>query len=281
MNLDIKNLSRWIDKHETVEDIIDLATCRRMEATLDQPALLKDGDPLPPLWHWCFFHQAARASLLGRDGHPEKGNFLPPVPLPRRMWAGGRLQFENPLPIGASAQKISTIKSVSAKQGRAGPLCFVTVEHRITHRGHVCLIEEHDIVYRDDPKRDDPKPLPPPADLDPGYNRTIDPDPVMLFRYSALTFNGHRIHYDRDYCRDVEGYPGLVIHGPLTATLMAGLAVENNPGGHLCAFEFRATRPLFDTAAFSIAGWRNKQHQELQAVNHDGGLAMKAKAGFA
>ncbi len=280
--IDIDRLRLWIGKSETLSDTIDLATCQRMEATLDQPASLKDGDPLPPLWHWCWFHQPVRTGELGRDGHPEKGGFLPPVTLPRRMWAGGRFRFENNLPIGASATKTSTIKSVKAKQGRSGELCFVTVEHEIKLNGQTCLVEEHDIVYREDPKPGD-KPASSsttPKRQNPDFCRTITPSPTMLFRYSALTFNGHRIHYDRDYCRDVEGYPGLVFHGPLTATLLAGLAVENNTGQQLKRFEFRATNPVFDIDAFVISGKQQEPTCWLKAEQEKNRTAMSALAQF-
>jgi 3-methylfumaryl-CoA hydratase len=278
--MNIEHLNQWVGKTETINDTIDLAACQRMEATLDQPPLLKENDPLPPLWHWCWFNQPVRQSLLGRDGHPEKGEFLPPVALPRRMWAGGRLTFHAALPIGAEAQKISTIKSIEAKQGRTGPLCFVTVEHRLEWDGILCLVEEHDIVYREDPKPDDKPVTPPQAEGGTDFSRTINPSPTLLFRYSALTFNGHRIHYDRDYCRDVEAYPGLVFHGPLTATLLAGLAVRNNPGRGLKRFEFRAISPIFDTDTFEICGRMEDDRCQLQAILPNGALAMKAVAEF-
>ncbi len=278
--IDLDHLRLWVGKEQTVDDTIDLAVCQRMEATLDQPAQLEEGEPLPTLWHWLYFHQPARQSLLGRDGHPEKGGFLPPVPLPRRMWAGGRFEFQAPLPIGGKAQRQSTIKSVDHKKGRSGELCFVTVKHQVTSGGTICLIEEHDIVYRHDPKPDDKPVLPLPADGDADFSRAVTPSPVMLFRYSALTFNGHRIHYDRDYCRDVEGYPGLVFHGPLTATLLADLAVRNNPGRRFEHFEFRALAPIFDTTPFSVSGWQRQDHTALQAVLPGDALAMKATARF-
>ncbi len=279
--IDIDHLRQWVGKKESLTDKLDLATCQRMEATLDLPATLNEGDALPPLWHWCWFHQPIRGSLLGRDGHPEKGGFLPPVDLPRRMWAGGRFTFNAPLVIGVETEKQSTIKSVEAKNGRSGELCFVTVEHRISSHGTLCLVEEHDIVYREDP-RPDAKPTKPPL-ADDGvadFSRIIKPNPTMLFRYSALTFNGHRIHYDRDYCRDVEGYPGLVFHGPLTATLLAGLAVENSHDASLKQFEFRATSPVFDIGSFTICGRKEGATSRLQAVHPDKTLAMKATATF-
>lgn len=277
--IDMDHLRQWVEKTETLNDTINLATCQGMEATLDQRPALNESDALPPLWHWCWFNPTVRQSLLGRDGHPEKGGFLPPVPLPRRMWAGGRLTFHAALPIGAEAQKTSTIKSIEAKQGRTGPLCFVTVEHRLECDGTLCLVEEHDIVYREDPKPGDRPVTPPQAQRgDVDFSRTINPSPTMLFRYSALTFNGHRIHYDRDYCRDVEAYPGLVFHGPLTATLLADLAVCNNPGKVLKRFDFRAISPIFDNDTFEISGRMEDGTCQLQAILPNGALAMKAVA---
>ncbi len=278
--IDIDHLRQWVGKSEMISDEVDLATCRRMEAMLDRDPELEKGRALPPLWHWLYFHQPARQGQLGRDGHPKKGGFLPPVQLPRRMWAGGRFEFLAPLPIGELANKTSTIKSVEAKAGRSGPLCFVTVEHRISCEGRDCLIEQHDIVYRSDPAPKQVQPRPPLARKNPQFSRKITPSPVMLFRYSALTFNGHRIHYDRDYCRDIEGYPGLVFHGPLTATLMLQLAMEHNGDKVPERFEFRAISPLYDTASFELRGWVNGKTFTLEAVNPEGRLAMQASVGF-
>lgn len=278
--MDIDRLCQWVGKSQYISDVIDLATCQRMEAMLDQKPVLGEGDVLPPLWHWLYFHQPALQNTLGRDGHAEKGGFLPPVPLPRRMWAGGRFEFLAPMPVGANAQKQSTIKSVEMKTGRSGNLCFVTVEHHLTCDGVICANEEHDIVFRDDPKLGDRPSQPPKAGSNPDWSRTITPTPELLFRYSALTFNSHKIHYDRDYCRDVEGYPGLIFHGPLTATLLLNLAVANAGGQQVKHFEFRATGPLFDVAPFELRGWDKGVEFEMQAVNPEGGLAMKATVNF-
>lgn len=275
---DFKHLQQWIGRTQETSCTIDLATCQRMEATLDQEAALTDGDVLPSLWHWLFFHQPAKMNELGRDGHAKKGQFLPPVTLPRRMWAGGRFEFFNDLPIGCKATRKSTIKSVEMKRGRSGELCFVTVRHEITINGNICLTEEHDLVYREDAKPDDSVSQAPTADDHPDFMRTITPSPELLFRYSALTFNSHKIHYDRDYCRNIENYPGLVFHGPLTATLLVQLAMNNFSGGKLSTFEFRAVSPLFDTSAFEVRGWLHDNQISLQAVNAEDQLAMTASA---
>ena len=278
--LDVDHLRQWVGESQTVTDHIGLATCQQMEATLDLEPHLGNGDDLPPLWHWLYFHEGARQSKLGRDGHAEKGGFLPPVSLPRRMWAGGRFEFLAPLSIGSIVEKKSAIKSVEVKSGRSGELCFVTVQHQLNCSDKLCIREEHDIVYREDPKPGDRSAPPPEAKAGPDFSQTITPTPVMLFRYSALTFNGHRIHYDIDYCRDVEAYPGLVFHGPLTATLLLQLAIKNAGGKKLKSFEFRAISPLFDVAPFELRGWSRSDQIELQAVNPDGGVAMRAVVGL-
>ncbi len=277
-------LKSWIGRSQTRTDSLNANQARLMQATLDLPVELNTGDPLPALWHWIYFPEGGRLSELGRDGHSQLGGFLPPVALPRRMWAGGRVTFETPLVLGEVYTRTSIIQDVTAKQGRSGELCFVTVRHDIADRDQrIAVREEHDIVYREDPKPGSkPPPLqPPPADF--AYTDTVTPSAVMMFRYSALTFNGHRIHYDRPYSCEVEGYPGLVFHGPLTATLLAGLAVKNNSDGILDTFSFRALAPLFDDKAFEIRGIPNPHEpkvQSLWAETPDGGLAMSATATF-
>ncbi len=278
--LDPTILSRWIGKSEETSDYLSVKQARLMQTTMDQAASLEEGDPLPPLWHWIYFPVEVPLGGLGRDGHPKLGGFLPPVALPRRMWAGGRLTFAAPLPLGREARKRSTIKAVNPKEGRSGPLCFVTVEHRYAVDGSDCLIEEHDIVYRADPAPDDPKPDPKQPPEQGAWRERVTPSPVQLFRYSALTFNGHRIHYDRDYCRDVEGYPGLVFHGPLTGTLLAALA-ERRKGARLKSFFFKALAPLFDVEPFTIDGRPEGEGAELWAETPQGHLAMTATAAYA
>lgn len=268
----------WIGRQEETTDVIVIRPMRLMQAMLDRPPSAKPGDALPPLWHWMYFPTEALQHTIGPDGHPERGDFLPPVELPLRMWAGGRFRFEKPLRIGDTVRKISTIKDVKTKVGRSGKLCFVTVEHVFDVGGAFCFSEEHDIVYRDNPAPDAPQSTPQPAPTSSDWERQINPGPVLLFRYSALTFNGHRIHYDRSYCRDVEGYPGLVFHGPLTATLLMDLALENNPTEWISEFRFRALAPLFDTNPFTIAGKQGAGSAELWATNPTGGIAMKATA---
>lgn len=233
------------------------------------------GEIVPPLWHWLYFLPTHRANELGPDGHAHRGGFLPPVELPRRMWAGGRFEFHDVLRVGDQATRMSTIARVDEKTGRTGPLVFVVVRHEIhTPRG-LALTEEHDIVYRDHPQPGEvPAVQAAPAEFH--WERLVHPDDVLLFRYSALTFNGHRIHYDRRYCIDVEHYPGLVVHGPLVATLLIGLAP-----GDVTKFSFRAVSPLFDTEPFAVRGSRSANGASLYACAAGGRLAMTASAEFA
>lgn len=220
----LAHLQTWQGQSETLSDTLTAMPVAALAATLDRddPAPAA-GTDLPPLWHWLYFLPHARQSEIGPDGHPKRGGFLPPVPLPRRMWAGGRLRWEatNPLRVGQEVQRTSTIQSIKHKSGRSGELLFVLVQHQLRNAQGLALTEEHDIVYRSaaQPGEAAPAPQKPPLDGQAAWSRTIVPDDVLLFRYSALTFNGHRIHYDRKYVTEVEGYPGLIVHGPLIATL--------------------------------------------------------------
>ena len=281
--LDPEVLRRWIGKQHSVTDVIHPQPVARMHATLDRPgATPQPGDPLPHAWHWLFFHEAAPLRELGRDGHAARGEFLPPVALPRRLWAGGRLEFSAPIRIGESINKRSAIKSVVRKTGRTGELCFVTVRHEFLCGSTLKMTEEHDVVYREDHDKNAPAAPAAPdiaPDIDDADERAqITATNVMLFRYSALTFNSHRIHYDLEYCRNVEGFPGLVVHGPLTATLLVGMADahrgETAPG----AFEFRAVSPLFAGQPFTIACKERDGQLQLWAANARGELAMRATA---
>ena len=280
---DIEHLGQWIGRSETRTDLIDPGKAIALSATLDLPSSPAEGDALPPLWHWMYFWSVSPASLLGPDGHPQRGGFLPPVTLPRRMWAGSRVIFRGALPVGAMAERTSLIKSVNVKQGKSGPLVFVTVVHEIAVNGEPVILEEHDIVYRDPPQAGDAPALPKSAPTDAQWSQPIKPDPVLLFRYSALTINGHRIHYDRSYVTEVEGYPGLVVHGPLIATLLIGLAARELPGREITAFAFRAVSPLFDTEPFSVHGRLEADGRSvsLWAANARGELAMQAEASLA
>ncbi len=281
--LDIELLKQWIGRRESARDLIQAGHANALAATLDRDQQFSDGDPLPPLWHWVYFWSTTPASDVGADGHAKRGGFLPPVPLPRRMWAGGRLSFVAPLPVGAVAEKASRILDVSMKEGASGPLAFVTVEHRVSNGATPCIIEEHDIVYRDHAAAGAPPPKGKPAPADAQWTRRIDPDPVLLFRYSALTFNGHRIHYDRSYVTGIEGYPGLIVHGPLIATLLMDLLRRELPQRVVKAFSFRAVSPLFDIDSFTVNGRLSADGATatLWAANARGELAMQAEATLA
>jgi len=282
MTIDSAHLRQWLGRVREDEDEVTLAPARALAAVLDLdgPAPRR-GEALPPLWHWLYALPHERQSAIGSDGHPKRGDFLPPVPLPRRMWAGGRLQFVKPLRIGEAIRRTSTIADISAKDGRSGPLVFVRVKHEIAGSEGVAIVEEQDIVYRADPAPDAPAPRPEPAPAGEQYARTVHPEPVLLFRYSALTFNGHRIHYDRPYAQDVEGYVGLVVHGPLIATLLVDALARQQPGVQIASFSFKAMRPLFDTADFSVCSRIDAGTAALWARDAQGFLAMQASATLA
>jgi 3-methylfumaryl-CoA hydratase len=282
MNLDLELLRGWIGRTETTHDVVTAAPLRALAATLDRDdAAPQPGDAVPPLWHWLYFLPLHRQSEIGADGHPQRGGFMPPVPLPRRMWAGSRMEFARPLRVGQAITRQSLIKDVSLKTGRTGPLVFVTVRHEISAEGQLALTDEHHIVYRDMPAAGEAPVAPALAPLDATWSRRIQPDDMLLFRYSALTFNGHRIHYDRRYVTEVEGYPGLVVHGPLIAMLLLDLLRRQLPQAQLSGFSFRAIKPLFDTAPFEVCGRQVDAHTvKLWARNAEGRLAMEATASF-
>jgi len=281
----LAHLQGWVGKTETLQDDITAAPVRALSATLDRDDTEPvQGTLLPELWHWLYFLPAARQSGLGPDGHPQRGGFLPPVPLPRRMWAGGRLQWhQQPLKVGDAVTRTSTIESVKHKSGRTGDLVFVLVKHELRNSQGLALTEEHDIVYRANPQPGDTAPPPQPAAKNAAWSREIVPDDVLLFRYSALTFNGHRIHYDRKYVTEVEGYPGLIVHGPLIATLLVDLLRRNLPNARLLKFEFRAVRPVFDLWPFKVHGLPSADGKSvaLWTEDHEGWLTMQATATLA
>jgi 3-methylfumaryl-CoA hydratase len=278
----LTQLRSWEGRSETLHDEVTAAPVRNLSATLDRDdPMPAAGTELPPLWHWLYFLPGHRQSELGPDGHARRGGFLPPVPLPRRMWAGGRLQWLAPLRVGEAVQRVSRIASVSHKSGRTGELVFVLVRHEVSNAQGLALTEEHDIVYRAAAQAGDPVPPPQPAPAQAAWSREIVPDPVLLFRYSALTFNGHRIHYDRSYVTEEEGYPGLVVHGPLIATLLVDLA-RRNTAAPLRSFSFKAVRPTFDLHPFRVNGQpaEDGRSAQLWAQDHEGWLTMQAQATF-
>ena len=277
------NLKEWIGRSETVTDIATATPYAALSATLDWPAERPPpGTTLPALWHWLYFLPLYPQSKIGPDGHAKRGGFLPPVPLPRRMWAGSQFRFHAPLFIGDTLSRVSTIEDVTEKSGRTGPLVFVKVRHEIRRQNEtdVALTEFHDIVFREAPKVGDAAPPPTRAPAGATWEQRWVPDDVLLFRYSALTFNGHRIHYDRRYVTEVEGYPGLVVHGPLLATLLLDLLRRKRPDAEVTRYEFRAMRPLFDIDPFFVCGEPQSDGKtfRLWTRDHQGALTMDATA---
>lgn len=275
----MEDYSDWIGRTEERSEVLGVGPAQFMAATLGREDCFGAHSPLPPLWHWLYFLEAKPMSALGRDGHPHKGGFLPPVDLPRRMWAGGRFTFHAPLLLGVDTLKRSTVINVVEKAGRSGALCFVTVRHELFQGDGLALSEEHDIVYREDPATDAPAPVVKPAPDNACVSESVQPSQVLLFRYSALTFNGHRIHYDVDYARQTEGYDGLVFHGPLTATLLVDLAARDT-GKLPKSFSFRGMAPISGMSAFHIEAAGDGNLRNLWARRSDGALAMQAEALF-
>jgi len=276
------DLASWVGRTTTLRDVIVPAPVVALNATLDhEPLVPETGFALPPLWHWLYFLLAHRHSELGPDGHAKRGGFLPPVPLPRRMWAGGQFEFRAPVRVGDRVERTSTIDDVRAKEGRTGKLVFVKVRHevRCNDAADPALVEFHDIVYREAQSPTDVAPPPQAAETG-AWRRQIVPDDVLLFRYSALTFNGHRIHYDRKYVTEVEGYPGLIVHGPLIATLLMDLLRRQMPDAEVASFRFKAVRPTFDLNAFHVNGQPQADGKTIRlwASDHEGWLTMDATA---
>src|SRR5476651_68542 len=281
--MSLEKLQDWIGKTQIVEDFVAPWPVRALIATLDE----SDPDPeigesLPPLWHWLYFLEAMRASRIGPDGHTERDDFLPSVPLPRRMWAGGRFSFDGePLRIGDKISRRSTVKSVEAKSGSSGGMVFVTIQDLISGPLGVAVIEDYDIVYREEAKPGErPRPAKS-APTDATWLRKIVPDEVLLFRFSALIFNSHRIHYDRPYATGPEGYPDLIVHGPLMGLLQMELARRANPRRVPSSFEFRALSPAFAGTPLTV-GARTEADGAVTTwiANAQGGLAQQGKAIF-
>ncbi len=264
----------WIGRVEEAEDSVPAQTARALAATLDMDAAaraaagLADGGPLPPLWHWLAFLPEAPMSELDADGHPRRGGFLPPIPLERRMWAGGRLRFSGDLRIGETIRRRSEITGVREKTGSTGSMVFVTVAHALSTARGLAVSETQDIVYMPMPERFTPPP-PTPAPADAAWAEPVAIDTARLFRFSAATFNAHRIHYDLAYATEVERYPGLVVHGPLQAILLMEAARRHRGGAAPEGYAFRGLRPLFHRDALRLIG----------APETDGGQDLFTTAG--
>lgn len=297
---DCMNITNWIGRTESARDLVTPTPIAALSATFDRnPERPENGVKLPALWHWLYFLPIAQQSEIGPDGHPKRGGFLPPVEQPRRMWAGSQFEFHQPLRVGDAVSRLSTIENITEKSGRTGKLTFVRVRHDISRvndtpasgangnsvqvGGELAITEYHDIVYRDMPSPDAPapKPVAPPDDAQ--WEHRVDPTDVLLFRFSALTFNGHRIHYDRRYVTTEEGYPGLVVHGPMIAMLLLNAMRNELNDPALTRFEFRAIRPTFDINHFFVCGRpdSNGKTIHLWSKDHENCLTMQATATLA
>lgn len=274
-------MSEFIGRTQRFADNIDPWKVEALHHTLDLDGPAPgDGAPLPHFWHWIYFLESRPLRDLGRDGHPATGGFIPDLGLPRRMWAGSRVEFLQPLPIGAAAERVATITNVAEKIGRTGPLAFVTIQYEISGPDGLCIREEQDIVYREDPTPGAPAKTPASAPTGEARSKEISYTPTKLFRYSALTFNGHRIHYDRDYAIGVEGYKGLITHGPLIAQEMLTFG-EAAPGKQAARYSYRAMSPAFDFEALTYCATDREDGVDLWVRGPDGRLIMTGEIAFA
>lgn len=285
MNIDLAQLTSWIGNSESRTERISPVPACGMAATLNREnAILHEGDELPPAWQWLYFLPCARQDELGNDGHPKLGGFMPPVPLPRRMWAAGRMSIARPLRIGDEVTRTTRIDDINVKQGRSGTLIFLKLRHEFTTAAGIAITEEQDLVYRAHPEPTEVAPTGRPAPTDEIWQMDVEPDPVLLFRYSALTFNAHRIHYDRDYAVNEEHYPALVVHGPLIATLILELLGQKLPDGRrVSEFQFRAIHPTFVDQGFTVCARpaEGEDRYALWSRNHRGISTMEATASTA
>lgn len=276
-----EDVQRWVGRTQAERDTPSALRTAELAATLDDPRSYLAGADLPPGWHWILFHTVVPTGILTVDGHAPRGACLPPVKLPRRMWAGGRLQLHQALRVDEPVERKSEIASISEKTGRNGQLVFVTVHHRLYGSAGLAIEEQQDIVYREAAAGGAASQSPPHGKAD--WEREVRPSEALLFRYSALIFNAHRIHYDHRYCAQMEGYPGLVVHGPLIATYLLELARARLPRARVSAFSCRGVSPLFDNAPFRVCGKPSDDGRsaELWAESPEGMLAMNARAEFA
>ena len=275
--VDLSYLERWIGKEMSAADVLSPRQTRLLAATLGlEPGDFRPGTRLPPLWHWIFFLEGLPPAELGPDGHPARRGFLPPVELPHRMWAGGSLEFLADLKVGFEVEKRSRVVAIDPKRGRSGALVFVKVLHELWHEGLLALREVQELVYKE---ASNPVPQPSPEPPAAQFSKPFRPDSTLLFRYSALTFNGHRIHYDVDYCREVEGFPNLVVHGPLLATVLAGYG-EAVAGRPLRTFRYRGLRPSLVGCPLTVNAREGEGKLDLWIGLPDGAVSMVAEASF-
>lgn len=268
--------SAWLGKQETYEEFINPSHIKKIALSLNAK-IPQEGEELPELWQWALFIDPLSLPELGEDGHPKRGGFLPPADNRNRMWAGGRLRFIRPLIIGQFGKRVSTIHAIKEKEGSTGKLLFVTVKHGYFQNDELCIDEEQDIVYREPspPKLVGTEKAPLAT-----WSENIEPSSVMLFRYSAVTFNGHRIHYDFPYATEKEGYPGLVVHGPMIATYVLHGFRHAHPNKKITSFAFRGLRPLICPTPFSVEGRITEEGKASVWAQQDGTIAQQAELSF-
>lgn len=264
----------WIGRSETALDHVVRGPFDRLAALLDRAP---ETEAIPPMGHLLCFLPGAPQAEMGADGHPLRGGIVPPIDLPMRMAAGSRVSFHAPVPFDTHVRRVTTLADVSEKTGRTGRLAFMTLRHDIFAGDTLCITDEADVVFRE--KSGNAQPLPPGERREAQVSRSIEPAASLLFRFSALTYNAHRIHYDRDYTMGEEGYPGLVVHGPLLATLLVDHFRRHRPHDRLATFQFRAQRPVFDLAPFTVNLVDTDSGADVWAADADGYVAMSGRIG--
>ncbi len=278
--IDETTYREWIDRTEVARERLDAWPVRGLKAALEEDVGTGEGDEVPALGQWLYFVPAVPRSRMGEDGHPQRGGFLPPVSLPRRMWAASDISFGRPMRIGEEVEKTARIADILVKAGKTGLLVFLKIENTYRSGGEHVLTEVQTIVYRDDPRPDEVPPPPKRAPENAAWSETVEPDTALLFRYSAVTFNAHRIHYDAPYAREVEGYPDVVVHGQLTATLLFNALRRNTSVRRLRTFGFRAMKPIFAGERIFLEGVPSGDGYQLWARDGDGNLCLSASVEF-
>jgi 3-methylfumaryl-CoA hydratase len=279
--LDLDALKQHIGRTQKATDVLGPGPANQLRLSLNRvEPELRDGDALPPSWLTLYMLPRFATAELRPDGSPRDTGVIPPMPLPRRMFAGERVRLHRPLALGERVSRETTLTDLSVKSGGTGALVFATVTSRVMGSdGRVAVEDERRTVFREEVKAGERNQAPrrEPAPTDVPWRRAVRPDPVLLFRFSALTFNSHRIHYDRSWAMDVEGYPGLVVHGPLTTTLLVDFARDSNPGRRITGYTTQARAPLFDTASFELCGRPTERGCECWAVTPEGTVAMSCE----
>lgn len=279
-DIDETTYREWIGRTQVMRERLDAWPVRGLKAALEGDFGTGEGDEVPGLGQWLYFVPAVARSRMGEDGHPQRGDFLPPVSLPRRMWAASDIRFSRPMRIGEEVEKTARIADISVKAGKTGLLVFLKIENIYRVDGEQALSEMQTLVYRDDPRPDEAPPPPKPVPQAAAWSETVETDTALLFRYSAVTFNAHRIHYDAPYARDVEGYPNVVVHGQLTATMLFAALSRHVPGQRLGTFGFRAMKPIFVGERIFLEGAPSGNGYDLWARDANGHLCLSASVEF-